>query len=160
MTPATHSRSSRTVLQRGVTLIELVVVLLVVGVLASLAVPTFRAQVLAANRTDAREALLALATAQEKFYLACNTYTSLLDPDRESSCDPPSLRFATRSQRGLYTITVEAADVGGWTARATVASDTPQAADRACEVFELDSTGLRTALMTAGTSARVDCWAR
>jgi type IV pilus assembly protein PilE len=160
MAPAKHSRSRHTVVSCGVTLIELVVVLLVVGILASLAVPTFRAQVLAANRTDAREALLALAAAQEKFYLACNTYAALLDPDRESSCDPPRLRFVTHSQRGLYTITVETADVGGWTARATVASGTPQAADGSCEVLELDSTGTRTARMSAGAPARVDCWAR
>jgi type IV pilus assembly protein PilE len=145
---------------RGVTLLELLVVLTIVGVLAGIALPTFRSRMLAANRSDAREALLALATAQEKFYLTCNRYTALLDPDRETSCDPPSLRFPLRSQRGLYAIAVEGADTSGWSARATAASGTPQAADSVCEVLRLDSAGQRTALTDTGSPPGTDCWAR
>jgi type IV pilus assembly protein PilE len=145
---------------RGITLPELLVVLTILGVLASLALPTFRSRMLAANRADAREALLSLATAQEKFYLSCNRYAALLDPDRGSSCDPPSLRFPLHSHRGLYAIAVETADAAGWSARVTAAAGTPQTRDSTCAVLRLDSTGTRTSLTAAGVVSAVDCWAR
>jgi len=63
--PARRERGRR---ERGVTLIELVVVAAVIAILASVAIPSYRSHVLRAHRTEARAALLALATAQEKFH--------------------------------------------------------------------------------------------
>ena len=58
----------------GMTLIELMIVVAIVALLASIAVPSYRQYVLRANRTEATTALLQLAAAQEKFYLQNNTY--------------------------------------------------------------------------------------
>jgi type IV pilus assembly protein PilE len=44
--------------QRGVTLLELMTVVMIIGVLASVAIPTYRSYLLRAQRTDATAALL------------------------------------------------------------------------------------------------------
>jgi len=136
------------------------IALAIAGVLACMAVPTYRSYVLRANRTDARAALLALAAAQEKYYLQCNRYTASLDDSRVTDCSTSNLRFPASSERGLYTLTVTAADASSWSATATVASGTPQAADRRCYALALDSAGARTSLAAGGGPGDESCWTK
>jgi type IV pilus assembly protein PilE len=145
--------------QRGVTLIELVVVVVIVAILASIAIPSYRGYVLRTNRTDARGALLALATAQEKYYLQCNTYTGALDPNAATACDPENLRLSTTSERGYYTITVTAADATGWEAQA-VPTGLPQSDDGKCKSFELTSDGVKTANESSDPAIVGECWGK
>jgi type IV pilus assembly protein PilE len=147
--------------QRGVTLIELIVVMVVVGILAAIAIPSYRDYVLRANRTDARGALLTLATAQEKYYLQCNTYVATLDATKDNTCPPGgSLRLAATSERGYYTIAVTAADLNGWTATATAVAGQPQTRDTPCAVFQLTSAGLKTAKNSASADNSTECWSK
>ena len=145
--------------QRGLTLIELVVVAVVVAVLAAIAIPSYRSHVLRANRTEARAALLALATAQEKFHLQCRHYATGLDPDEASDCDAASLAFPVRSERGLYSIRITSADASGWTAEA-MPTGPPQSADGPCQGFGLAGTGRKTAWDAARRDSVVECWGR
>lgn len=145
---------------RGFGLLELVVVVAIVGLLASIAVPAYRAQVLRANRTEARAALLALAAAQEKYYLQCNTYTSALDAAEPTGCEPPNLGFPDRSERGHYAIAVPVADVTSWVAVATAVHGGPQEADTACRTLQLTSTGLKGAMRSDGSAGGAECWSR
>lgn len=152
--------------QSGFTLIELMIVLVVLAVLVSIAVPSYRNYVIRANRSEAKSALLALATAQEKYYLQCNVYTATLDPTVANTCPATgvtaSLRYPGTSERGLYTITVTAADANGWTATAVPSSGT-QSRDTNCQFFSLTSAGVRQGSpnsngsgVTAATTA--ECW--
>lgn len=143
--------------QQGMTLIELIVVMVIVGILASIAVPSYRQYVLRANRTEGRAALLALATAQEKFYLQCNTYTTAIG-GAATACSPASLAVPATSERGYYTIAVTAADTDGWTATATP-NGKPQTDDK-CQLFTLTSTGLKTATKSGGNDANGECWGK
>ena len=61
---------------RGFTFIELMVVVLIMGVLARLALPYFRSQIREGRRADAKVALLDLASREERFFDTNNTYTS------------------------------------------------------------------------------------
>ena len=60
---------------RGFTLVELMVTVLVVSILASIAVPTYTAQIRKSRRTEARTALLDAAAREERFYATNNFYT-------------------------------------------------------------------------------------
>src|SRR5690606_27341297 len=59
---------------RGVTLIELRPVIVVVAILRTIAVSSYRSYLLRTNRTEARMALLRVQAAQEKFFLQNNRY--------------------------------------------------------------------------------------
>ena len=65
--------------QRGYTLIELMVVVVVIAILGVIGIPSYRAYMLRAQRTEAKDALVRLATNQERFYLQNNTYTADVD---------------------------------------------------------------------------------
>ena len=144
----------------GVTAIELVIVLAIVGILAGLSLPAWRDHVLRANRGEARAALLSLATAEEKFYLQCNEYTTALDAAAATACSPASLRFPTASERGYYTLAVTSADAIGWTATATAVSTLPQYGDTRCRTFQLTSAGARTARNSGNSANDSECWNR
>lgn len=62
--------------QQGMTLIELVVVVAIIGILAAIAYPSYINYVQRASRAEAREFIMRIAQAQERFYTARNTYTS------------------------------------------------------------------------------------
>src|SRR5205085_1169750 len=86
---------------RGVTLIELMVVLAIVAILASLAVASYRRYVLRANRTDATSALLRIQVGEEKYFLQNNAYTI------NATAQPPTgLGVASPTPNGFYNITV------------------------------------------------------
>ena len=61
---------------RGITLLELMIVVMIVGVLAAIAYPNYRDAAARAKRNEAKAALLQIATNQERFYLNNNTYTN------------------------------------------------------------------------------------
>lgn len=145
--------------QRGVTLVELVVVTMVVAVLAAIAVPSYRSHVLRANRTEARAVLLALATAQEKFHLLCHHYAAEIDPDEAPDCDASSLAVPARSERGYYSIRITSADASGWTAEA-LPTGPPQSADHPCQGLGLASTGHKRAWDGAKRDTAQVCWGR
>lgn len=144
--------------QRGITLIELMVVVAIVAILASIAVPAYREYVLRANRTEARAALLALATAQEKFYLQCNSYAANLSTSA-TDCDDSNLQLSDESERGFYTIAITSGDAQGWTATATP-SGLPQSKDLKCQEFQLSSTGLKSAENSGGSDNSLECWGK
>jgi type IV pilus assembly protein PilE len=145
---------------QGMTLIEFVVVVAIVGMLASIAIPSYRDYVLRSNRTEGRAALLALATAQEKFYLQCNTYTTVLNPNAATDCATGNLRLPTTSERGYYNVTVTAADATGWIAESEPAGGSPQLEDIKCRWFGLTSTGLKSAKTSNYAANSSECWGK
>jgi type IV pilus assembly protein PilE len=61
---------------RGVTLIELLTVVVIVGILAGVALPSYRNYVVRANRTEAKAGLLQLTQSLEKCYTRFHSYDS------------------------------------------------------------------------------------
>ncbi|HFB66207.1 MAG TPA: prepilin-type N-terminal cleavage/methylation domain-containing protein [Aeromonadales bacterium] len=59
---------------KGFTLIELMIVVVVVAVLTSIALPSYRESVAKSKRSDAQGALYGLAAAMERFFTENNTY--------------------------------------------------------------------------------------
>jgi type IV pilus assembly protein PilE len=135
--------------QRGVTLIELIVVMVIIGILAAIAIPSYRQYVMRSQRADAQAALLALATAQEKFYLQCGTYATAFGA--ASSCADGEVAFSAVSEKGWYDLTIPAANATGFTIRAAPAAGSPQLTDGQCSWFQVTDRGVRTA-------SNAECW--
>jgi type IV pilus assembly protein PilE len=131
----------------GVTLLELMAVVMVIGVLGMIALPSYRQYVMRAQRAEAKGALLQLASNQERFYLTNRTY----------SADVVALGFpGGLTERGTYNLAIGAANAQGYTATATprAGADIDMTADVQCTSFTITSQGTRTA---TGTNAP-NCW--
>jgi type IV pilus assembly protein PilE len=61
---------------KGFTLIELMITILVVAILASIAVPSYRQYVIRGNRTAAQATMMDIATRQQQFFVANRTYAT------------------------------------------------------------------------------------
>jgi type IV pilus assembly protein PilE len=137
---------------KGFTLIELMIVIVVIAVLGSIAVPSYRSYILRTHRVEATSALLNLAAAQEKFYLQNNTYAA---DDDLTDAPPAGLGLPETTENGWYTLEITAADVTNFTATATAAGG--QVADSACASFTVNALGVKSATKQGG-AASTDCW--
>ncbi len=146
--------------QRGVTLIELIVVVIIVGILASVAIPSYRAYVLRSQRSDAKDALLTLATAQEKHYLQCNGYAGGAGAIAAATdCAAGQLLGAATSKNGWYALTIPtAANPTNFTITATAILGENQFQDTECRSFSVTDRGVRTALDAGGADNSAECW--
>ncbi len=61
--------------QRGVTLMELMIVVVIVGILSAVAIPSYRRYMVRVKRVDATRELLSLAQRLERCYTRTNDYT-------------------------------------------------------------------------------------
>ena len=68
--------------QGGFTLLELMIVVVVLGILAAIALPSYREYVRRANRAEARAALQAASQWMERAFTARGTYPALAEIGR------------------------------------------------------------------------------
>lgn len=64
---------------KGFTLIELMITIVIVAILASIAIPSYRQYVIRGNRTAAQAAMMEIATQQQQFFVANRTYAEADD---------------------------------------------------------------------------------
>jgi type IV pilus assembly protein PilE len=136
----------------GATLVELLFVVVVVAILASVAMPSYRGYVLRAHRVEAKTALLSLAAAQEKFYLQNGTYAANLSL---ATAPPDGLGLRSTTENGRYEIVIDAANTIGFSATATTAG--AQTTDNDCATFTINALGVKGAT-DGGGSAATACW--
>jgi type IV pilus assembly protein PilE len=143
--------------QRGVTLMELLTVVVIIAILASVAIPTYRNYLLRTQRAEGKTALLQLQAAQEKFYLNGNSYT-----DDVTGASPDGLGLPGNSETNKYDITVELVNDGqGYTASATPADGGGQEDDTRCGTLTISDTGVRGVVVggDAGDAELIaECW--
>ena len=127
----------------GITLIELMIVVVVISILAAIAYPNYQEFTARAKRNEAKAALLRLAINQERFYLNNNSFTLNL----------AELGFGSAiTETGYYQIQVTAADTSNFTASATYQLGGGEATK--CLTFTIDGRGAKT------SGPETDCWER
>lgn len=130
---------------RGVTLLELMIVVVILGILVAVGYPNYRDFVARAKRTEAKSALLKIAVNQERFYLQNEIFTT----------DMTQLGFTTdpyTTDSEAYSVDVTSADATDYRATATYLLGGKEAG--ICREFAIDGRGDKTSLDEA------DCWTR
>jgi len=131
---------------RGMSLIELMIVVIIVGILAAVAYPSYREFAARATRTEAKSALLKAAINQERFYLQNNEFSTNL-VELGFSSNPYT------TDTGTYVVTVTAANpASNFTVTATYQLLDAEASK--CGEFTIDGRGVKE------STPSPDCWAR
>jgi type IV pilus assembly protein PilE len=60
----------------GFTLVEMVIVILILGVLAAISIPSYREYVIRGHRRAAQAAMMEIATRQQQYFVANRTYAT------------------------------------------------------------------------------------
>ena len=135
---------------RGFTLIEVMIVVVIIAILASIALPSYQEHVRKSRRIDARETLTRMATLQERFFFQNSRYSNKLS-DLGGNTSP----------EGWYSITMthnptcaDGAACNNFTITATPPNGSPQKSDVKCASFSITQALSQTA---TGTDA-ANCW--
>jgi type IV pilus assembly protein PilE len=120
----------------GFTLIELMIVVLMVGILASIAYPMFTGQLVKASRSAAQSFMMELASRQERHLLDARGYTDSLGAGGLNMSVPPDVSRA-------YTITLVADNTATPPVFTVVAVPVPGTRQQNDGIMSLDSFGTR-----------------
>ena len=163
--------------QIGFSLIELMIAVAILGIITSIAYPSYMKQVQKSKRTPAKVELMRIAQLQESFYVQNMSYAKALSGNAAAG----GLGFAAGdvlSEGGDYKITVVALDTDGnacawptgtakpcisYTLTATPEAGKPQSHDSSCTGLRLTNTGAKSAKSATHTSygtasVRDECW--
>jgi type IV pilus assembly protein PilE len=135
--PSTHT---------GFTLVELMVTILVIGILAGISIPSYRAYMVRAKRSEAKQALLARASDLERCFTRNNTYVN-------AAATPCGVVLPYVGPN--YDIQAGTLTQASFVLKAVPSGQ--QAKDTQCATFSLDDKGSQG---ISGTGKVPDCWGR
>jgi type IV pilus assembly protein PilE len=149
---------------RGFTLIELMITVAIIGLLASVALPSYSSYIARARRADARTQLLQAAQFMQRFYAANDSYSSDRAGNDVISAMPANLKKSPSDGTAIYQLNTSISTAGNYTATVTVSAYTLTmapisggvAASDACGMFTITSTGVRG--VASATKTRDECW--
>ena len=132
---------------KGFTLIELMIVVAIIAIIATIAIPAYSDYVTRARRADAKDALLMIQLAEEKWRANNSAYGSLTDLGLS---DP----FTSTNNHYSVTITTVSTPPSTYTATATPIG-IQATADTLCPSFIVTNVGV------SGVQTHIDsCWNR
>lgn len=131
--------------QKGFTLVEIMIVVAIIGILASIAYPSYMEYVRKSNRADAQAVMMEAAQFLERFYTMNGTYAGASIPAGLSASPKPGTGTAkftiSLPAANATTFTVQAAPTGGYS-------------DTTCGTITINAAGTKTA-----SNGTVDqCW--
>ena len=137
-------------MQKGFSLIELMIVVAIIGIIAGIAYPSYMESVRKSNRADAKASLNDVAQRLQRCFTTYNAYNNANCAVATSLSGSGSIA----SGEGMYTITANTLNATAYELWATPVTGTTQAADTKCGRLELFNTGVRDASGSLGA----DCW--
>lgn len=140
----------------GFTLIELLIVILIIGILAAIAFPGYKAYVTDARRSDGQGSLLSLASRMERYYSDHNTYQTATIGTGAAT----DVLSNNATPEGWYTLSITAASASGYTLQATPIK-AQATADTWCGTLTINNLGVKS--ITTGpagtpTYTAAQCW--
>ena len=137
-------------IHKGFTLIELMIVVLIIGIIAAIALPAYQGYTERARRADAKTSLLEVQLAQEKFRANNPTYTTdMTDLGYTGAGNQPS-------KEGYYILDIpSAASAAAYTITATPTG--AQTGDD-CGTFTITHDSNGESYTAGGNNS--DCWNR
>jgi type IV pilus assembly protein PilE len=97
---------------RGFTLLELIIVVMVIAVLVAIAYPMYSRYGERARRADAKEAIMRVAAAQERYYTSRNKYASLATLGLGEESESKHYEISVTLENSDQSFTVTAAPKG------------------------------------------------
>jgi type IV pilus assembly protein PilE len=144
--------------QRGFTLIELMIAVVVVAILAAVALPSFMDSIRKSRRSEAFGALSNIQQAQERWRANNAAYTAEMGAS--------GLNIPTTTANGYYTLQVTNVSATGYRAIATAVSGKSQANDGNCAQLGVQLAGGNLTYGGSSTSGTLSyaatnpCWSR
>lgn len=120
---------------KGFTLIEVMIAVVVIGLLAAVAYPSYQDAIRKSRRADAKAALSELTQFMERIYTENNTYK----PDGANP-EPPFTQTPKDGTGKYYDLSLTASSATTFTLQAAPISGTSQANDG---LLQIDNTGAR-----------------
>lgn len=141
-----------TSLEKGFTLIELMVVVAVIAIIAAIALPSYNDTVKRGKRNDAKEYLLDLASQQEIFYAQNLSYANSITAAGQ-------LNASATSTESYYTLGLAVLPAGcssaGTKCRTFSLTATPNFTDDLCTTLTYSNAGVKG---NTGSGSVDDCW--
>ncbi len=148
-------------LPRGVTIVELFIVVAIVGIIAAIALPSFQESLRKGRRAEAVQAISAVQQAQERFRNNSSVYASHLNTTA------PHLNIPTATlPNAYYQLSLSDVSGTGYTVTASATSGKAQAADSNCVKLYIRVAGGNVTYGSANSGGTSNegtgnpCWAR
>jgi type IV pilus assembly protein PilE len=125
--------------ERGFTLIEVMIVLVLIAIVAAIALPNYSNQVTRGRRSDCQGMMMAFNQAMERYFAINFTYLGAASGGGDTGAPEGTLYLDQCPQTGAatYNLTIAAATANSFTLRATPVNGRPQAGDGILEVNSL-----------------------